>query len=57
MLDDIAELLIKEPELKHDIEGHTSSDGTLNANMKLSNERAATVKKTTWLEKALIHPD
>ena len=27
-----------------DIEGHTSSDGTLNANMKLSNERAETVK-------------
>ena len=44
MLDDIAELLIKEPELKLDIEGHTSSDGSLNANMKLSNERAATVK-------------
>jgi OmpA-OmpF porin, OOP family len=27
-----------------DIEGHTSSDGSLNANMKLSKERAETVK-------------
>ena len=45
VLDEIADLLIKQPELMLDIEGHTSSDGSLNANMKLSNERAETVKK------------
>ena len=44
VLDDIADLLIKQPELKLDIEGHTSNDGTFNANMKLSNERAETVR-------------
>jgi outer membrane protein OmpA-like peptidoglycan-associated protein len=44
VLDEIADLLLKQPELKLDIEGHTSSDGNLNANMKLSNERAGTVK-------------
>ena len=44
MLDQVAELLINQPELKLDIEGHTSNDGTLNANMRLSNERAETVK-------------
>jgi len=44
VLDDVAELLLAQPELRLDIEGHTSSDGTFNANMKLSNERAASVK-------------
>ena len=44
ILDEIADLLIGQPELKLDIEGHTSHDGTFNANMKLSNERAQTVK-------------
>jgi outer membrane protein OmpA-like peptidoglycan-associated protein len=43
-LDDIADLLQKQPELKLDIEGHTSNDGSFNANMKLSNERAETVR-------------
>ena len=45
VLDEIAELLNKEPGLKLDIEGHTSDDGSFNANMRLSNERAETVKK------------
>ena len=44
VLDDIAELLMKQPELKLDIEGHTSNDGSLTANMKLSNERAEAVR-------------
>ena len=44
VLDEIAEMLLKEPELKLDIEGHTSDDGKFNANMKLSVERAETVK-------------
>ena len=34
----------KKPDLKLDIEGHTSNDGNFNANMRLSNERAETVK-------------
>lgn len=44
VLDELAELLLKEPELKVDIEGHTSNDGSFNANMRLSKERAETVK-------------
>jgi outer membrane protein OmpA-like peptidoglycan-associated protein len=40
----VAELLAKETNLKVDIEGYTSSDGDFNTNMKLSNERAETVK-------------
>ena len=44
VLDEIAELLLKESNLKLDIEGHTSNDGNFDANMKLSNERAEAVK-------------
>jgi OOP family OmpA-OmpF porin len=44
VLDEIADILTKNPELKLDIEGHTSNDGTFNANMKLSDERAETVR-------------
>jgi len=44
VLDEVADLLSKETNLKVDIEGHTSSDGNFNTNMKLSNERAETVK-------------
>jgi OOP family OmpA-OmpF porin len=44
VLDEVVDLLLKQPELKLDIEGHTSNDGSFNANMKLSNERAETVK-------------
>lgn len=44
VLDEIAELLKSQPELKLDIEGHTSNDGSLSANMKLSDERAEAVR-------------
>ena len=44
VLDEVADLLKKQPELRLDIEGHTSNDGSFNANMRLSNERAETVK-------------
>ena len=44
VLDDIADLLLKQPELRLDIEGHTSNDGSFNANMKLSHERADAVR-------------
>lgn len=44
VLDELAEILLKETALKVDIEGHTSNDGSLNANMRLSNDRAITVK-------------
>jgi gamma-glutamyltranspeptidase/glutathione hydrolase len=40
----MAELLSKETDLRLDIEGHTSSDGNFNTNMRLSRERAETVK-------------
>ena len=43
-LDDVADILIKNSNINLDIEGHTSNDGSFNANMKLSNERAETVK-------------
>src|SRR6186713_2201493 len=43
-LDDLAELLSKETDLRVDIEGHTSSDGNFNTNIRLSKERAETVK-------------
>lgn len=44
VLDEVAQLLLKEADLKVDIEGHTSNEGDFNANMKLSNSRAETVK-------------
>lgn len=45
VLDEVADLLSKETDLKVDIEGHTSSDGNFDKNMKLSGERAEAVKK------------
>ncbi|HKC34577.1 MAG TPA: OmpA family protein, partial [Chitinophagaceae bacterium] len=44
VLDEVADLLLKESDLRVDIEGHTSNDGNFDANMRLSNERAETVK-------------
>jgi len=44
VLDEVAGILLKNPELKLEIEGHTSSEGSYNANMKLSNERAEAVR-------------
>ncbi len=44
VLDEVADILSKNPELLLDVEGHTSNDGALNANMLLSNERANSVK-------------
>ena len=45
VLDEVAALLTKDNSLKLDIEGHTSNEGNLNANMKLSSERADIVMK------------
>jgi outer membrane protein OmpA-like peptidoglycan-associated protein len=45
VLDEVADLLSNQPNLKLLIEGHTSSDGGFAANMKLSEERANSVKK------------
>jgi outer membrane protein OmpA-like peptidoglycan-associated protein len=45
VLDEVADILVKNPELKLDIEGHTSNDGNLDANNKLSRDRAMSVKK------------
>jgi OmpA-OmpF porin, OOP family len=43
-LDEVVAILKKDPELKLSIEGHTSSDGNYEANMKLSLERANSVR-------------
>lgn len=45
VLNEIADLLKQNPELKLSIEGHTSSDGIREVNIKLSKERANNVKK------------
>ena len=44
-LDDLAALLIKKPEWKLQIAGHTDSKGDPKKNMKLSKDRAESVKK------------
>ena len=44
-MDDVADILKNNPEIKVSIEGHTSSDGTYDVNMKLSKNRADNVKK------------
>lgn len=44
VLDDVATLLKDDAELKLTVEGHTSSDGTLQANQTLSQKRADRVK-------------
>ena len=44
VLDDVVKILNDNPELKVIIEGHTSADGSLAYNMKLSDERAKKVK-------------
>jgi OOP family OmpA-OmpF porin len=43
-LDEIGEILVKWPELKVEIGGHTDSKGSESYNMKLSGERADAVK-------------
>ena len=45
VLNDVVDLLNQNPELTLMIEGHTSRDGTFESNMKLSEERAASVLK------------
>jgi outer membrane protein OmpA-like peptidoglycan-associated protein len=45
VLDEVSEILRSNPEIKVLIEGHTSSDGTREVNMKLSKNRAENVKK------------
>ena len=42
-INNIYELMLKQPELNFSIEGHTDSDGTDDTNMSLSKERAKTV--------------
>ena len=44
VLDNVITILKDNPELKLSIEGHTSSDGSMNVNMKLSKDRANNVK-------------
>jgi OmpA-OmpF porin, OOP family len=45
MLTEVAEVLKSRPEIKVRIEGHTDSRGTLKHNMKLSDDRANSVKQ------------
>ena len=44
VLDNVINILKENPELKLAIEGHTSNDGSMAVNMKLSDDRANTVK-------------
>jgi len=44
VLDEVAEIFRQNPDLKLSIEGHTSSDGSYETNMKLSKQRADGVK-------------
>jgi outer membrane protein OmpA-like peptidoglycan-associated protein len=46
IINTIAEMMEEHPELKFSIEGHTDSDGDMEANQKLSEERAITVMNT-----------
>ena len=46
IINTIAKMMNEHPELKFSIEGHTDSDGDLEANQKLSEERANTVMNT-----------
>ena len=50
VLDDVVKILNDNPEIKVIIEGHTSADGSLAYNMKLSNERANKVKSYLQLK-------
>lgn len=45
VLDDVVDVLNENPELHLSIEGHTSRDGSLEENMRLSEERANAVKE------------
>jgi outer membrane protein OmpA-like peptidoglycan-associated protein len=45
VLDEVAEVLKSNPGIKVTIEGHTSSDGKYEVNMRLSKTRAENVKK------------
>jgi outer membrane protein OmpA-like peptidoglycan-associated protein len=45
VLDEVAEIFKQNPDLKLSIEGHTSSEGPYEVNMKLSRERADAVKE------------
>jgi outer membrane protein OmpA-like peptidoglycan-associated protein len=44
VLNEVAVILNNEPGIRLDIEGHTSSEGSLSVNMKLSEDRASAVK-------------
>ena len=46
IINTIAKMMNEHPELKFSIEGHTDSDGDIEANQKLSEERANTVMNT-----------
>lgn len=54
VLNEIAVILKQNPDIKLSIEGHTSSDGEIGANIKLSQNRASAVKK--YLESKNIDP-
>ena len=46
IINKITQLMKNHPELKFSVEGHTDSDGNDDSNLKLSDERAKTVKNT-----------
>jgi OOP family OmpA-OmpF porin len=54
VLNEVAAIMQKNPELKLTIEGHTSTDASYDANMKLSQKRAENVKQ--YLESKAVAP-
>lgn len=54
-LDSITDFLIKNPTIHIEVAGHTDTNGSKNANLKLSKERAAEIK--SYFEKKGVAPD
>ncbi len=54
-LQDAAEILKRHPSIRVEISGHTSSEGSVNVNQKLSEERARSVRQ--WLIDAGVDPN
>jgi outer membrane protein OmpA-like peptidoglycan-associated protein len=60
VLDEVAEIFKQNPDLKLSIEGHTSSDGPYEVNMKLSKQRADVVQEyliSRGIERNRLHAE
>ena len=54
VLDEVVEVLAANPDIRVNIAGHTSSEGPIEVNRRISNERANTVK--AYLESKGVDP-